>query len=128
MPPIRLVFLVEDDLDDQSLFSEALASVDETILLTMASDPIEALKALHVSFLKPDIIFSDINMPIMDGLKFLRAIRESDKFQDIPFAFLTTSKRETYQTEIDVLENVLFLEKPTNYGDLCEMIRNVILE
>ena len=47
-------------------------------------------EALHqMSLVRPDLILSDIAMPIMDGLMFFEAVRKQDDWITIPFIFLT---------------------------------------
>jgi CheY-like chemotaxis protein len=74
--PLQL-FLIDDDLDDQEIFSMALQHIDKTIQCSMANDGVDALQTLKAdpSF-KPDFIFIDINMPRMNGIDCLRQIKE----------------------------------------------------
>ncbi len=53
-----------------------------------AVDGADALKKLGES--KVDLILTDINMPVMDGLKFVSIVRQSDKFGKIPIIIITT--------------------------------------
>ncbi|MBN1141276.1 MAG: response regulator [Deltaproteobacteria bacterium] len=53
-----------------------------------AGDGAEALKILESE--KPDVILSDINMPNMDGIEFLRQKKANDKIKNIPVFMITT--------------------------------------
>jgi CheY-like chemotaxis protein len=59
-----LVFLVEDDLDDQGLFHDALAEIGGDIQLVTAVNGVEAMRKFNQeTYLVPDYIFMDLNMP-----------------------------------------------------------------
>ena len=67
-----LVLIVDDDEDDVELFQEALYAIDENITSISARDGEEALLLLNATIEdKPDDIFSDLNMPRLDGKEFL---------------------------------------------------------
>src|ERR1700748_738161 len=84
--------VIDDDTDDRELFTEALASVDPVIACDQATDGSEALKRLISREIdQPDIIFLDINMPIMDGWQFLRQLKKEDQYKHIPVIVYTTS-------------------------------------
>jgi CheY-like chemotaxis protein len=103
MSNIRIL-LAEDDEDDRFLFEQALLDSGIASVLTAVSDGgqlIDFLSDLPES-LAPEIIFLDINMPVMDGKSCLREIRRQEKFGMIPVIILSTSTRlkdveETYR-------------------------------
>jgi CheY-like chemotaxis protein len=64
-------FLVEDDDDDQLLFTEAINEIDNSISLGFAANGVDALSKLCKMSILPDMIFMDINMPLMNGLDCL---------------------------------------------------------
>lgn len=53
----------------------------------MAENGEEALRKLSV--MQPDIIVSDIYMPVMDGRKLYRAVREIPRYEKLPFLFVS---------------------------------------
>lgn len=120
-----ILFLLEDDADDQTLFKEALSEVDSSIILTMASNGREALEHLSRSLLKPDLIFADINMPLMNGIEFLYAMKDSIHLQDIPAILFSTTRPEEHLSEIQDL-GVQFYSKPAGFKELCMVIKEGI--
>jgi CheY-like chemotaxis protein len=120
-----ILFLLEDDADDQTLFKEALSEVDSSIILTIASNGREGLEHLNRSLLKPDIIFADINMPLMNGIEFLYAMKRTPYLQDIPAILLSTTRPEEHIHEINDL-GVPFYSKPAGFKELCLVISNGI--
>jgi two-component system chemotaxis response regulator CheY len=53
-----------------------------------ANDGVDGLKKLSTE--KFDLIFTDINMPIMDGLKLVSLVRNDATYKDIPIVVITT--------------------------------------
>jgi len=68
---------VDDDEDDQELFQMAVAEIDERIECISAFDATTAWQRLIDLEWKPDAIFLDLNMPVIDGREFLRLIPQS---------------------------------------------------
>jgi CheY-like chemotaxis protein len=120
-----ILFLLEDDMDDQALFKEALSEVNPSIMLTIASNGHEALNLLNRSVLKPDLIFADINMPMMNGIEFLYAMKKVGHLQDIPVILLSTTRPEEHRHEINDL-GVQFFSKPAGFKELCNVIQRGI--
>ncbi len=71
----------------------------------------------------PDIIVSDINMPIMDGYAFLDAVRQHMEWLYIPFIFLTAQgdRKEIHRGRVSGVD--LYLTKPFNSVYLVELIK-----
>jgi CheY-like chemotaxis protein len=98
------ILLAEDDEDDRYFFEQALFDSGIGSVLTTVTDGgqlIDLLSDLPGS-LAPEIIFLDINMPVIDGKSCLREIRRQEKFGMIPVIILSTSTRlkdieETYR-------------------------------
>ena len=84
------VLLVEDDADTRNLISAWLES--EVSELKTANHGEEALAILQ-SF-RPDVIFLDLQMPVMDGVTFLQHLRADDRFTQLPVIVLTAKTLE----------------------------------
>ena len=74
----------------------------------------------------PDIIISDIMMPVMDGVDFLNLIKSNVLTCHIPFIFLTA--KDNIQDEIEGLSNGAddYITKPFNISTLKLKIRNLV--
>ncbi len=111
--------LIDDDNDDRELFSEALAKVDPVIVCDLAADAEEALHKLDTKeFDAPDIIFLDINLPIMTGWQFLTNLKSKEQYKDIPVIMYSTSNN---QRDKDIARNLgalCFITKPSAFNKL----------
>jgi CheY-like chemotaxis protein len=86
---------VDDNFDDNFILSSQLKRINNDLDITWVDSASEALKALKEN--EFDCIISDYQMPEMDGLVLLQAIREEDSH--IPFIFLTGQGNESIAAE-----------------------------
>ena len=92
---MKTVFLIDDDCYDREIFQESLTSLNLNLNFVEAKNGAEALKKLEEpNFQKPDLIFLDLNMPIMDGRQFLREVKKNSRYNDIPVIIYSTSSNE----------------------------------
>jgi CheY-like chemotaxis protein len=114
--------LVDDDADDIEIFNDALKQIDTSITLITAHNGMDALQILASDILeKPDHIFLDINMPMMNGLDCLDKIRNEEKL-GIPVTIYTTSKN-FHEYDRSVQLGADFLQKPHDYTSLIGVLR-----
>ena len=90
--------LIEDDPDDVFLFERALdnvkANLRREVALERAGDGLQAAYQVSIEDLTnrlPDVLVLDLNMPRLDGVKFLHALRGTLALSDLPVFVLTTS-------------------------------------
>lgn len=62
--------------------------------VTQAGDGRQALDALEAG-LRPQVALVDWNMPVMDGLTFIKTCRDSERFRDITLMMVTTESEQT---------------------------------
>jgi len=122
----KKIFLVEDDEDDQQFFKEALKDIDDTICLGLAVNGVDALMKLGSMSILPDLIFMDINMPLMNGLDCLKKLKSNVKFQHIPVVILTTSST-VYDCKLSfTLQASSCLSKPSDSLSLKKNITDMM--
>lgn len=113
------ILLVEDDELDIISVQRSLKKLESEYELHSAYNGIEALEMLRDSklALTPDVILLDLNMPKMNGIEFLRALRADAALKDIKVFVMTTSSESA---DRDLAENLGisgFIIKPLNYTD-----------
>jgi len=111
------ILLVDDDEDDQFLFTDALAEIDRSIRLEIAFNGLDALAALHKAAVLPDVIFMDIYMPLMNGLDCLRRLKAIERLKNIPVVVLSATKG-VIQQQMAASGAILLLTKPFLYPEL----------
>src|SRR5690349_11780127 len=123
------ILIVDDDSDDRELFMEALREIDETVLCTYATNGQNALKTLKdPAFNRPDYIFLDLNMPIMDGKQCLRQLKKMSRTKEIPVIIFTTSSLVEDEIEVQQLGATFFFTKPDFFGQLVETVKFILSE
>ncbi len=76
-------------IEDETILRENIVDFLElkNFKTYQAKNGLDALEILHKDV--PDIIISDIAMPVFNGIQLLKIIRKNDKYNHIPFIFLT---------------------------------------
>lgn len=123
---LKTLLLVDDDQDDQELFKLALAEIKQPVSCFTAGNGQEALDQLTTYACRPDLIFLDMNMPLMNGIKFLERIKDIDHLKDIPVIIYTTSDEPREASAAMSMGAVDFITKPAKFDDLCKLLHLVL--
>ena len=85
------VLIVEDDIDDQLLFTETIHDIDPSYECACVGNGAEAISYLENTVTLPSIILLDLNMPLMNGFDFLETIKKMENFRNLPVVIFSTS-------------------------------------
>lgn len=129
------ILLVEDDDVDAENVARALKRNRITNPLFITQNGEEALSFLcHENkyespekFPRPGIILLDLNMPVMDGIEFLRIIKGDDNFKTIPVVVLTTSQEENHRVESFRLGVAGYIIKPVDLDNFVKVVKTIDL-
>jgi CheY-like chemotaxis protein len=116
-------FLIEDDPDDQEFFCSALEAVSPGSQCITAVNGHQALEMLRTGRVKADVIFLDLNMPLMNGFQFLEEIKKSPEFTEIPIIVLSTSSDQISKQKSLRLGARNFLTKPHKFSDWEDIVK-----
>ncbi|MEO0711642.1 MAG: response regulator [Pseudomonadota bacterium] len=126
--PRRLsVLAAEDNKTNQLVFRKMIKTLD--LDLRLVWDGAEAIEAYQAE--RPDVIFTDISMPGVDGLQAAQAIRQLEQeagLEPIPMVAMTAHASEEEQDRIKEAGIDHYLSKPLKKTLLLEMIRKVAPE
>ena len=115
----KTCFLIDDDIDDQEIFTLVLKSVNPSITCITANDGIEAVSKLtSEETFNPDYIFLDLNMPRMDGKECLREIKKIDRLKSTPVIIYSTSSAQHDISDTRALGASGYLEKQSSVTEL----------
>ncbi|MBK0370216.1 response regulator [Flavobacterium agrisoli] len=102
------VFIIDDDQDDRELFQEGLESLDMGLHFMEAKDGADALAKLNDPKLqRPDLIFLDLNMPVMTGEEFLAEVKNHSSFKDIPVIIYSTAPQVEKSPVLKMAEKIM---------------------
>lgn len=118
--------VVEDDLVDAMTIKRALREINfpnEVIIKENGEDALHFLQS-EVTEL-PAMILLDLNMPRMNGIEFLKIIKNDDKLYTIPVVILTTSRSEQDKVESYKLGVAGYIVKSVNYQEFVKMVKTI---
>jgi DNA-binding NtrC family response regulator len=117
----RIVCIVDDDLDIIILFRDALQTLSGVTVFTF-TDPILALEHFQVNEYAYVLVISDFKMPGLNGMEFLRKIKELNRFVRtiLITAFQIENKVFREYTKKKIIN--AFLQKPIGIHDLLKEV------
>lgn len=121
----KKVLIIDDSNTMRKIVTRSLrqAGLDFDTILE-AADGQAALEVLQGETV--DIILSDINMPNMDGIEFLRQKQGNDKIKDIPVVMITTEAGTDILNEAMNLGALGSIKKPFTPDQVQEVLGNVL--
>ena len=125
------ILLVEDNEGDIEMTQRVFRDDMPLCRVSVVTDGIEALEFLHKeedfrNVPTPNIILLDLNMPRMDGKKFLETIKSDDKFKSIPVVMLTSSESQKDIRECYERYASCYIVKPFDSKEFTNIIRQVV--
>jgi two-component system chemotaxis response regulator CheY len=117
----KTIFVVDDS-------AVMVSSVKQTLEMAgykveTARDGLEALNRVKAG-LKPDLVITDINMPNMSGIDFIKNVRPILRFT--PILALTTESQAAKRDEAKKLGATGWLVKPVAGPDLLKVVKQVL--
>ncbi len=122
----KILLLADDDIDDRELFCEALEIIDRDIICHIVADGREALNMLDRLDTLPQLIFLDINMPVMDGWQCLKKLKENARYRNIPVIIIYTSSHQREITIAKSLDALCYFTKPHNFNELIRVLQAIV--
>ena len=122
------IIIIEDDSDDQEMFSEVFKELNYKNEIVFFNDGQAALTYLTAKTTEPFIVFSDINMPKLNGMELRKQIHENEdiRLKTIPYLFFTTSAAQ--EAVVDAYSKSIqgFFIKPSNFDDLKSTLKIIV--
>ena len=116
-------FLIDDDKDDQEIFTMALQDINHPIQCFFADDGVEAImKFKNDPTFLPHCIFIDINMPRMNGMECLEVVKSSPSIRHIPVFMISTSADPKIIAKSKAMGAVAFIVKPYSISALTKVL------
>jgi two-component system chemotaxis response regulator CheY len=115
--------VVEDSPMMRQLIVFALSRI-RNLTVVEADDGVDALKKLASG--RFDIVITDINMPIMDGLKLVKRIRSDAVHRDIPIMIITTEGAEEDRHRALQLGANAYITKPIQAPQVISKVRELL--
>jgi CheY-like chemotaxis protein len=120
------ILLIDDDDDDQFIILTALENVAPGSHCDISNNALEAFEYLHTRIETPDMIFLDLNMPLMNGFEFLLILRNDPRFSRIQVIIFSTSDSPEDQERAKELGGLQFITKTADIELLKKDLRHII--
>lgn len=122
------IIIIEDDLDDQETLTDVFKTLNYSNEIIFFSDGEKALDYLVNTEIEPFIIFSDINLPRLNGVELREKVHNNEdlRIKSIPYLFFTTSAEQKYVIDAYSKSIQGFFVKPSSYEALKKTIRTIV--
>ena len=117
------ILIVEDSPTMRQLISFALKRL-RGIRIVEANDGVDGLKNLSAE--RFDLILTDINMPIMDGLKLVSLVRNDANYKDTPIVVITTEGAQEDRERALALGANDYITKPIQPNRILEVAKGLL--
>jgi CheY-like chemotaxis protein len=123
----KMILLADDDADDAEIFQEALHDADPSAGFYREETGAGIFRYLNdPENTRPDIIFLDLNMPVMNGWQCLAKLKNISDFEPIPVVMYTTSSNpRDYEIARDLNAHGL-ITKPS-YPKVLRSVLEIII-
>ncbi len=118
----KTILIVDDSSSMRQLISFSLK--DAGFEIVSAANGAEALD--RIAGRKIDMVITDLNMPEMDGISFIRRLREMKDFRFVPIVMLTTEAQEAKKQDGRSAGASGWIVKPFSPEKLLEVVRKFV--
>lgn len=117
------VLIVEDDFGIRETLKDLIDSFDYVV--TCAENGYEGWKEIECS--PPDLVISDVMMPVMDGIKLLELVKSNPQFYSIPFIMLTARVDQEFERKSYEIGADAYITKPFDADELLFRINYLLI-
>jgi CheY-like chemotaxis protein len=120
----KVILLVDDDEDEHEIFLSALKNVKEDFTFISAVSCDHALRIL--SSVVPDLIFLDVNMPRVNGIKCLEEVKKIKRLIKVPVYIYSTGINSKEGQKAIALGAADYIIKPSSINALSSILKEII--
>ncbi len=121
------ILLADDDNEDRELFAEALEESGLDYNLKTFENGKQLVDYLNDPEEIPNLLFLDLNMPLLSGLESLKIIRANTALDKMPVAIYSTSSSENDKNSTFESGANIYISKPSDFSQLKKMLKQVVL-
>lgn len=122
MTPKRIM-VIDDSVSLREVVGISLRGAGYEV--TEACDGKDALAKLNGS--RFHLMICDVNMPVMDGISFVREVKQLPRHRFVPIIMLTTESRESRKTEGQLAGAKAWVVKPFRPDQMLQAVAKLIL-
>ncbi len=118
------VLILDDQSTGRAILAQIIMQVSDNIVVSDFGDPLKALKWLEHN--EVDLIITDYRMPGMNGLEFIRNVRQQENCQNIPIMMITVVSEKEVRYEALEAGATAFLTRPIDQIECRTSCRNLL--
>lgn len=119
---MKKVLIVDDD-EIIRVFVKRILSKKFGMDVVVAVNGVDGLNVLESE--RPDVVFLDVTMPVMDGVEFLEIVKKNAELKNIPIIVMSAISDKSVVARMLQLGIVDYLLKPLDYEGSSERIRQI---
>lgn len=120
------ILLIDDDVIERMKFKQVCKKIKFKCSIVEAGNGSEALHYLNNEQNSFHIVVSDLQMPKMDGLEFLKKVRSSERFKSIPMIIMSNSQDENHLKECYKQGISGYFIKPASFSEYAKKVKAVL--
>ncbi|GLU52729.1 hypothetical protein Dfri01_21900 [Dyadobacter frigoris] len=129
MDNTKTVHLADDDEDDRMLFKEALQEANPEVKVVEAQNGKELIENIkNADDLDDTVIVVDMNMPKMNGIETIKAIRDDLQLSDVPAVMLSTSNNPELKKKAMEAGATDYFTKPNSFMALIDIAKKIFFK
>ena len=119
---LKKILTVDDSRTMREMLRHTLSGAGFEVVT--AEDGADGIEKLRES--QPDVVITDINMPVMDGFEFIENVRRSEEYNRVPILVLTTESAPEKKQRAQSAGATGWIVKPFNPDQLVATIQKVL--
>ncbi len=120
------ILFVEDDSIEVMMFNRVIQKIGINHKLIEANNGEIALEILNKKEIIPDIILLDLNMPKLNGIEFLKIIKNNEELKHVPIIIFTTSNNHRDISNCYKIGIAGYIIKPLKYDDYLVLVQKTL--
>ncbi|ALO17310.1 response regulator [Salinivirga cyanobacteriivorans] len=116
--------LVVDDFENTRWIVQQILQKEEELEVLSAGNGKEALQ--HFESTQIDLLVTDLNMPEMDGIELVKAVRAKDRYKFMPIIMLTTERNPEKKQKAMDIKVTTWIQKPFEQSQFRKIIRKAL--
>ena len=126
MSNLKTIYLVDDDQDDRFFIREAIQDSGAEIQIIEVENGFELLSLVkEIRDPASSVIIIDMNMPKMNGLETVSAIRTEERLAEMPIVMLSTSSNPALIQTAYASGVSSFVTKPSTYDEFARLASDI---
>lgn len=118
------VLIIDDQSTGRTILEKVIQQISDNLQVSAFGNPVEALNWVNEH--EPDLIITDYRMPEMNGVEFIRAVRQKPHCENVPIMMITVVSEKEVRYEALDAGATAFLTRPIDQIECRTSCRNLL--